>query len=220
MGACSLSICRAWPRRCWQLRKTSTVTLRHAALASAVLLLLSSTGFSQTVPVPGSRPPDFTVQIWGDAVADFSARVRAYVDLRTRLEIGLPPLIITPNPAEILRAEEALAHRLRHVRKDVREGNIFAPTISAAFRAALLPELDAETVIAIMDENPGEFSHQVDGTYPKKRTVSTVPANVLAVLPELPTDIQYRFLGRHLVLHDTRANVIVDRMTCAIECRR
>jgi hypothetical protein len=49
--------------------------------------------------------------------------------------------------------------------------------------------------------------------------VSTVPANVLSVLPELPPDIQYRFLGRHLVLHDTRANVIVDRMRCAIQCR-
>ena len=196
------------------------MTLRHAALASAAILLLTSTGFSQTVPVPGSRPPDFTVQIWGDAVADFSARVRAYVELRDRLAVGLPPLIITLNPADITRAEEALAHRLRHARKDVREGNVFAPPISAAFRLALLPVLDAETIIAIMDENPGEFSHRVDGTYPKERTVSTVPANILAVLPELPADIQYRFLGRHLVLHDIRANVIVDRMTCAIECRR
>jgi hypothetical protein len=40
--------------------------------------------------------------------------------------------------------------------------------------------------------------------------VSTVPPNVLAALPSLPDDVQYRFLGRHLVLHGTRANVILD----------
>jgi len=112
-----------------------------------------------------------------------------------------------------------MARRLRRAREGVREGNIFSPEISTAFRRALLPHLDAETVMAIMDENPGEFHFRVDRTYPKERTVSTVPANVLSVLPELPADIQYRFLGRHLVLHDTRANVIVDRMRCAVPCR-
>jgi hypothetical protein len=44
-----------------------------------------------------------------------------------------------------------------------------------------------------------------------------VPPNILAVLPRLPDDIPYRFFGRHLILLDTRANLILDRMPCAIE---
>lgn len=202
------------------MRSIPLVTPAAMTLAAAVVLLLASTGSAQTGAGVGARPPDFTVQIWGDAVADFSARVRRYAELRTMLQSGLPPLALTSNPADILRAEFALARRLRLERRELRRGNIFSREISAAFRAALRPEIDGETLIAIMDENPGEFSHRVDGTYPKERALSTVPANVLQVLPTLPADIQYRFLGPHLVLHDTRANTIVDQMTCAIQCRR
>jgi hypothetical protein len=39
-----------------------------------------------------------------------------------------------------------------------------------------------------------------------------VPPNVLAALPTLPKDIDYRFVGKHLILRDTRANLIVDYM--------
>ena len=192
---------------------------RDIPVAAALILLLASTALAQTAATPPTRPPDFTVQIWGDAVADFSARVHAYFELRTRLEVGLPPLAVTPNPADILLAEFALAQRLRDARAGARQGNIFSRDISRAFRLALRPAIDTETVSIILDENPGSFRHHVDGTYPKERSLSTVPANVLEILPELPADIQYRFLGRHLVLHDIRANVIVDRMTCAIACR-
>jgi hypothetical protein len=41
-------------------------------------------------------------------------------------------------------------------------------------------------------------------------------ALLAALLPKLPDDIEYRFLGRHLVLHDTRANMILDRIPCAV----
>ena len=192
---------------------------RDLSAAGAVILLLASAAGAQTAVTPETRPPDFFVQIWGDAVADFNVRVSAYSDLRTSLEIGLPPLEVTPNPVDILVAEFALAANLRHARQGIRRGNIFSDDIRAAFRAALLPLMDAETVATILEENPGSFDHHVDGTYPKERSLSTVPANVLEVLPALPADIQYRFLGRHLVLHDTSANVIVDRMTCAVPCR-
>lgn len=220
MGVCLPSTCRG--RRCPypSIHNDPVVTSGITSLAAALIVLLASDGFAQTGTTAGTRPPDFTVQIWGDAVADFSARLRNYAELRGRLEPGLPPLAVTLDPANILRAEFALARRLRHERKGIRRGNIFSPEISAAFRAVLLPELDAETIDTILEENPGEFRHQVDGTYPKERPLSTVPANVLRILPELPADIQYRFLGRHLVLHDTRANIIVDRMTCAIPCHR
>jgi hypothetical protein len=44
-----------------------------------------------------------------------------------------------------------------------------------------------------------------------------VPPHILAVLPRLPDDIEYRFLGRHLILLDTRANVILDRIPYAVQ---
>ena len=90
--------------------------------------------------------------------------------------------------------------------------SFFVPT-----RFGLL-EMSADTWAAIMDDNPGEFAHQINGDYPKRQSLSTVPPNILAALPRLPDDVQYRFLGRHLILHDTRANVIVDRIPYAVHC--
>jgi hypothetical protein len=45
-----------------------------------------------------------------------------------------------------------------------------------------------------------------------------VPVNILARLPRLPDDIEYRFLGRDLILLDARARVILDRIPSAIPC--
>ena len=189
--------------------------LRATSLATALIVLQACVAHAQT---PAPPAPDFKVQVWGSIVAEFSARIDRYVELRTKLQEGLTPLRITDDPAEILAAESALAGRIREARSGARRGDIFTPDIGAEFRRVLLLEMDTHTRETIMDENPGAFSHRVNDTYPKERSLSTVPATVLALLPRLPDDIQYRFLGPHLVLHDTRANVILDRLSCAIRC--
>jgi hypothetical protein len=157
------------------------------------------------------------VQVWGFIVADFSARVWDYSELRSELEKGLPPLRVTDDPAEIRRAVRALAKRIRVARAGAKQGDMFTPTISVEFRKVLILEMDANTWAAIMDDNPGELSNEINGSYPEGKPLSTVPPNILALLPRLPDDIQYRFLGRHLILLDTRANVILDRIPFAIQ---
>jgi hypothetical protein len=69
-----------------------------------------------------------------------------------------------------------------------------------------------------MDENPGAFGHDIGGPYADGKTFATMPGLLLAQLPELPDDIQFRFVGRHLILYDVRANTIIDRMPDAIRC--
>ena len=193
--------------------------LKHTSRAIALIVLFASVGYPQAPETHQDRDtPDFRVQVWGESVADFSTRVWAYFELRRELENGLPALTTTDNPAEIRRAVRALAKRIRAARAEAREGDIFTPTIRVEFRTALLLEMNADTWAAIMDDNPGEFSHRINGSYPEGKPLSTVPANVLALLPRLPDDIQYRFLGRHLILFDARASVILDRIPYAIQC--
>jgi hypothetical protein len=156
--------------------------------------------------------------VWGYIAADFSARVQSYFDLRTRLEQGLPPMRVTEDIAEIRRARRALARRIQAARQGARKGDIFSPAISAQFKDILAVEMDAATWAVIMADNPGNFSHEINGIYPDGKPYSTVPATILAVLPALPNDVEYRFLGRHLILLDVRANVILDEIPYAIRC--
>lgn len=169
-------------------------------------------------PSQTPQKPDFKVQIWGDAAATFIARMNAYAKLREKLQQGLKRLAVTDKPVEILQAETALAARIRVARAKARRGDIFSRRIRTAFRAALRAESDGGTCAAIRDDNPGDFTYTINGTYPKRQPVSTVPPNMLAALPDLPPDVYYRFLGRDLVLHDTRANIILDEIPDAIRC--
>ena len=193
--------------------------LRQWSLAIVCIVMLGPVAYSQTPPADQGRDaPDFRVQVWGEIIAEFSARVSRYAELRSALEVGLPPFVVTDDPADIQRAQRALAREIRRVRAGATQGEFFTPAVSAEIRRMLSLAMTADTLAAIMEENPGEFSLPINGTYPTNRPLSTVPPNILALLPRLPDDIQYRFVGRYLVLHDARANVILDRLPCAIQC--
>ena len=151
--------------------------------------------------------------------ADFETRVLDYFVLRTALEEGLPALHVTDNRAETIEIRRQLARRIRRARSGARRGEIFTPEISAEFRRILQIETTPEVLATLMDDNPGRFSHRINGDYPKRKTLSTMPSTFLLVLPALPAGLEYRFLGPHLILHDTKANVILDTMSCAISCR-
>jgi len=156
--------------------------------------------------------------VWGYIVRDFSTRVQNYFDLRSKLEQGLPPFRVTEDVAEIRRVQRALARAIQAARHGAREGDIFSPAISLEFKQVLALEMNANAWAVIMDDNPGEFSNEINGIYPDGKPYSTVPGTILAVLPALPDDVEYRFLGRHLILLDVRADVILDRIPYAIRC--
>jgi hypothetical protein len=37
-----------------------------------------------------------------------------------------------------------------------------------------------------------------------------MPATLLLMLPTLPEEVEFRFVGKHLLLRDTSANIILD----------
>jgi hypothetical protein len=46
--------------------------------------------------------------------------------------------------------------------------------------------------------------------------LSTMPPSLLLNLPKLPEGLEYRFVGRNLILYDSKANLIVDILRNAI----
>lgn len=151
--------------------------------------------------VPGA--PDCSAPVWGQELTRFNSRVSAYADLRSEMEQGLS-------------SRSGLAEKIRAARAKAKQGDIFTPAISIEFKKALVREMNAHVWKVIMDDNPGEMPTQVNATYTMGKPLATMPPNILAVLPVLPPDIEYRFVERHLILLDTRSMLILDRIPFAI----
>ena len=185
----------------------------------AMVLCVAQSAFGQ----PPSQPPtlpviEFNVEVVGTALTDFTAKMDAYAALRQSLQKGLPTLAVTDNPAEIRDAERLLAERIRRARAGAGRGDIFTESIRRGFKQLLRSVANPGICEAIRDDNPREFQYPINAEYPKDKPLSTVPPSILAVLPRLPEDVWYRFLGRDLILHDSRANIILDRIDDSIRC--
>jgi hypothetical protein len=183
------------------------------------LVLTLAAGAQTPAPKPPQQKPDFSVGIDGLIVADFSKRIEAYAALRRTLEEGLVGLQVTDDVTEIRRAETALALRIRAARAGARQGNIFTPAISAAFRQLLPTVMTRGICQAIVEDGPGKIEYWTGRRYPREEPMSTVPPTVLDALPRLPEDVQYRFVRRDMILIDIRANIMLDRIVSAIRCR-
>ena len=170
-----------------------------------------ATPVQRATAAPGN--PDAAV------LADFNARVEHYVKFQRAL-LDEAPLKETSQSQDIVVAQELLASKIRNLRKDAKQGDIFTPEIAGMFKRLLNPELrgedGAETRAIIKDDGPTAVWLRVNAEYPQEQPLSTVPANLLASLPQLPEDVEYRIVNKHLMLRDVDANIIVDFIYNAI----
>lgn len=170
-----------------------------------------------------SKMPDGT-NINSDAklMADFKAKVDDYLKLRKSVEGRAPAVKQTEKPQELLTAEKALSANVRAARTNAKRGDFFTPATQALFRRLLNPSVKGpdgvENKGAIREDmpEPKDVPFQVNADYPRTESLSTVPPDMLRALPQLPPDIQYRFVGPHLILYDAKPNMIVDFMLNAI----
>jgi hypothetical protein len=180
-------------------------------------LLLALSGCAQSGAGRTSLPD--TPRAAADGAA-FLAGVRDYMALHTAARASLPPLPPDPTPEQIDTRQRALARRIEQMRAKAAPGDVFTPRARAHLRTQLLRVLSgtqgAELRASIMDENPGRVQLRVNGRYPDTVPLSTVPYQVLAVLPALPEELEYRFIGARLLLLDAHAHLVVDYMDDAL----
>jgi hypothetical protein len=150
-------------------------------------------------------------------LADFKARVDKYVALRKKADDTAAPLKKTDDPADIRTAQQMLVERIGAARAGTKQGDIFTDEIAKLLKRLLRPELREQGTKEVMREDkPDKVAFKINGPYPDKEPLTTVPPNILAALPPLPKDIDYRFVNKHLILRDTRANMIIDYIPNAI----
>jgi hypothetical protein len=184
-----------------------------------VLVLLTATG-TALVAQP-QQPADTRINPNARAIADFQEEVDEYLELHEKLERSLPDLPRDPTPEALDQRQRALAALIQKARRGAKQGDIFERDVRPVIRRLLYGVFtgpDGRGLRgAIMEENPTEaVKLQINGRYPDTFPFSTVPAQVLKVLPPLPSELEYRFIGTTLILLDGHAHIIVDYLTGAV----
>jgi hypothetical protein len=138
--------------------------------------------------VPAPAPPSCQLDVLPPFVieertvlSDFNTRIDDYVRLHRRLKRALfTPAIAALLTARLERAVAGLGPAPAKIAMSMRLGYV-----------------------------PGLPEPQVNGHFPALRYSHAWPA-LVAALPELPHELQYRFVDRDLVLVDTQADLVID----------
>ena len=157
------------------------------------------------------------------ALKRFSESVAKYVALRKKISNEIPPLQVTPRAAEINAASDALARAIERARPNAQPGSFFTPEIAAAFRRTLesvLQKTDRAALLALINEEPAALKRpNVHMRFPAGDVLPTTPAALLQALPQLPKELEYRFVGRVLILRDIDAALVLDYISPALPAK-
>jgi hypothetical protein len=182
--------------------------LSHVVPAVVTLTLIGLAGATDAA----QNPPQVSAD--AAAIADFQKRAKDYAELHDKLEKTLTPLPDKPTPEQVAEHQRALERLLVRARADAKAGDIFTAPIRAYFRrqiARVLEGTAGQAVLdSILDEDTRAVRPRINSRYPSNIPVSNVPPQILLVLPRLPDQLEYRFIGERLVLLDVHAFTIVD----------
>jgi hypothetical protein len=151
-------------------------------------------------------------------MVQFVNRVYDYVETHRRVAAGLEQPLCA-DPEELVRQTDMLAAAIRQARPRAKEGDIFTLAAGEMFRArvAALVRRTNFDVPAFLARHGGEEDDMevyVFGPLPWRSHLAMTP--FVRELPELPPELEYHFVGRHLVLIDTGANMVVDVLRDAL----
>lgn len=177
---------------------------------AAALVLTMATG-----PAIRAQP---RVNVRAAAMQGFSARVQQYAALRHTLAKRLPRLSPGADPDTIEPRQRALADAIRAARREAKPGDVFG-SAADQFRRVIQEDARKRTprdAAAAMKEVPPQQPPHVNTEYPREAALATVPPLILLKLQRLPDGLEYRFMGRDLILRDADANLIVDFIADAV----
>jgi len=206
------------------LMLATTMGMSRLRVAVAVPLLVFATACEndpkKDAPVTAENKPQMVEKQAtigspdGSVVAEFERRIGEYVALQQQLDGTLKALPKRAAPKEIDAHQRALLALVAKGRPDAKQCDIFVPAMQAFIRGLVRrvvtgPE-GGRIKASLMDENPMGVKIAVNDRYPDTIPLATMPPDILAALPKLPDDLEYRFVGNRLIILDNKAHLIVD----------
>jgi hypothetical protein len=185
--------------------------------ASALVAILSvaaahAQGDRQTTADPPLPSTHTAAAFQKAALKTFDERLAAYLDLRKTLSRKLEPLKTTADATELATRQKVLASAIQQARHDAKRGDLVSDEIASQIRNAVAADLktrEPRARRAALEEVPDVPLH-LNQPLPADAPLTTIPPLLLARLPQLPDNLQYRFIGRHMVLLDGDLHIVVD----------
>lgn len=145
---------------------------------------------------------------------DFQNKVADYMKVRQNAQTLSVPKN-TDQSEKIADYQRQMAAAIRSARSGAKQGDIFTPDITQLFRKLVSSSLNSQEGQQIRKSyQHAEPLHGlrlgVNESYPDAVPLQSMPPSLLLNLPKLPKELEYRFVGRELVLRDIAANLIVD----------
>jgi hypothetical protein len=199
----------------FQRTTMNTISVVTSCMIGVALVALGS------APLAASSPGSHVNRSDVAALQVLDERIGAYAALRHRLEKPLPPLEPTTDMEALYARQALLAAAIKAARPEARQGDIFTPAVGERLREVVLEALEGVDVADLLldlyaeDDVPCQFRARVHDEYPDWAS-HAMPAILLVQLPPLPDAIEYRLIGRDLILLDLRAGLIIDVLPRAI----
>lgn len=149
----------------------------------------------------------------GAAVLEFQKNVQEYMKRHNEAEGKVPNLKNTDDPVKISEREKALAQTIMTIRAGAQTGEVFTKDVATYFTTIIKEDFAKRSVVdrrAIGHELPKGAKVAINTEYPTTIPLLTFPPALLLKLPDLPPELEYRIVGRNLILRDVKANLIVD----------
>jgi hypothetical protein len=185
-----------------------------------VALLALATQIATTPnPKAPTAPPQVEVPKSDPVEAEFEKRVDDYVKLHKQLEAKLPKLPKEATPQQIDADQRALMQLVAAARADAKPGDIFTPAMQTLIKerfGLIFRGPEGRDSKKYIHDEPHPVTPEINKRYPDEVPLSTMPPRILAQLPKLPQELEYRFVADHLILMDVHAHLIIDYVLHAI----
>lgn len=151
------------------------------------------------------------------ALQQFQRAVVEYVGLRATLAKE----IVGPSPnstaAQITATSDGLARAVQRARPKPPPGAFFDAGAASALRGKIR-ELLAKNAALLegLDDEVRPRTPDIYDRFPGSAPLSTMPPSLLAILPTLPPELEYRLVGEDLVLRDIAAAIVLDVLPKAL----
>jgi len=140
--------------------------------------------------------------------------------LRNKLLSEVSGPVKNSSSSQVTDASDALAGAIQRARQDAQVGSIFSEPVAAVLKRRIADQVRTEGLVPILadidDEGEPNRAPKVHLRLPVSAQMATMPPSLLKVLPVLPKELEYRILGRYLVLRDVDASLILDYIPGAV----